>query len=90
MSTNNVAIKGIDNLRAAQSSCLASNARQMDDRTSDPERIARLVATACNDATEKLVSHAIVNPQPQERQAFEQEAERRAAGYVKLSRSGSI
>ena len=87
--TNNIAIKDLDKLRAAQTACLATNAHQMDDRTSDPERIAREVATACNDSTERLVAHAIARPSPHERQKFEEDAEIRAAGFVKASR-GSI
>ena len=86
----NVAIKKLDSLRAEQTTCLISKALQMDDRTSDPERIAREVAAACNDATERLVAHAIARPNPQERRAFEEDAEVRAAGYVKAARGGTL
>lgn len=86
----NVAIKKLDTLRAEQTTCLISHARQMDDRASDPEQIAREVAAACNDATERLVAHAIAKPNPQERRAFEKDAEVRAAGYVKLARGGTL
>lgn len=86
----NVAIKDLDRLRSAQTSCLVKNAQQMDDRTSDPNAIARDIAAACSDATDRLVTHAIAKPNPQERKAFEEEAELRAAGYVKLARSGSL
>lgn len=86
----NVAIKKLDSLRAEQTTCLISNARQMDDRASDPTQVGRDVAAACNDATERLVAHAIARPSPQERRAFEQDAELRATGYVKLARSGTL
>jgi hypothetical protein len=86
----NVALKDVDKLRAAQTTCLVRNAQQMDDRTSDPAQIARDIAAACNDATQRLVTGAIAKPNPQERRAFEEEAELRAAGYVKLARSGSL
>lgn len=86
----NVAIKDVDKLRAAQTTCLVRNAQQVDDRTSDPAQIARDVAAACNEVTQRLVATAIVKPSPQERRAFEEEAELRAAGYVRLARSGSL
>lgn len=86
----NVAIRKLDTLHAEQTTCLISNARQMDDRTSDPERIAREVAAACNDATERLVAHAIARPNQQERRAFEEDAALRAAGYVKAARGGAL
>ena len=86
----NVAIKQLDTLRAEQTTCLVKNAQQMDDRTSDPNAIARDIAIACSEATERLVTHAIAKPNPEERRAFQEEAELRAAGYVKLARSGSL
>jgi hypothetical protein len=86
----NVAIKDLDKLRSAQTTCLVRNAQQMDDRTSDPDAIAQDIAAACSDVTERLVTHAIAKPMPQERRAFEEEAELRAAGYVRLARSGSL
>lgn len=86
----NVAIKDVDKLRAVQTTCLVRNAQQMDDRTSDPAQIARDIAAACNEATQQLVATAIAKPSPQERRAFEEEAEVRAAGYVKLARSGAL
>jgi hypothetical protein len=86
----NVAIKKLDSLRAEQTTCLVKNAQQMDDRTSDPNAIARDIAIACSEATERLVTHAITRPNPEERRAFQEEAELRAAGYVKLARSGSL
>lgn len=88
--TNNVAIKDLDRLRAAQTACLSTNAHQMDDRRSDPTTVGREVATACNDATERLVAHAIANPNAEERRRFEEDAETRAAGFVRLARSRSI
>ena len=87
---NNVAIKDADKLRAAQTTCLMNNARQMDDRQSEPGKIGREIATACSDATERLVSHAISKASREERRAFAEEAELRATGYVKLARSGSL
>ena len=85
----NVAIKDIDKLHAEQTACLIRNAHQTDDRVSDPNTLAREIAMACGDTTERLVTKAIAKPNPQERQAFEEEAELRAAGYVRLARSAS-
>ena len=82
----NVAIKDLDKLRAEQTACLVRNAHQKDDRVSDPNTLAREIAMACGDTTERLVTHAIAKPNPQERQAFQEEAELRAAGYVRLAR----
>lgn len=86
----NVAIKDLDKLRAEQTACLVRNVHQKDDRVSDPATLAREIAMACGDATERLISHAIPKSNPQERRAFEEEAELRAAGYVRLARSGSL
>jgi len=85
----NVAIKDLDKLRAEQTACLIRNAHQKDDRVSDPNTLAREIAMACGDSTERLVTKAIAKPNPQERQAFQEEAEVRAAGYVRLARGAT-
>lgn len=86
----NVAIKDLDKLRAEQTACLVRHAHQKDDRVSDPNTLAREIAMACGETTDRLVAHAIARPNPQERRAFEEEAELRAAGYVRLARDGSL
>ena len=85
----NVKLKKIDELRAAQTACLVNNVAEFEDRVSDASKIGRFVAMSCNVATEKLVFYAVPNPTAGERQAFEDDATRRATGYVIRSRSGA-
>ena len=76
----------IDKLREARDLCLVENVHQFDDGTSDPAKIGNYVAMACNVQTGKLVDLAIPHPSPATREAFQEEAVRRATGYVLTSR----
>jgi hypothetical protein len=76
----------IDKLREARDLCLVENVHQFDDGTSDPAKIGNYVAMACNVQTGKLVDLAIPYPSPKTREAFQEEAARRATGYVLTSR----
>ncbi len=62
--------------------CLLANTPQIDDRTSDPRRVARAVAASCATQTEKLMDMTIPEPDQKARDAFQAEAERRAADIV--------
>src|SRR5258708_17664149 len=76
----------IDRLREARDLCLVENVHAFDDGTSDPAKIGNYVAMSCNVQTSKLVDLAIPDPGPKARAAFQEEAVRRATGYVQTSR----
>jgi len=76
----------IEKLREARDLCLVENVHAFDDGTSDPAKIGNYVAMACNVQTGKLVDLAIPHPSPNTREAFQEEAARRATGYVQTSR----
>lgn len=85
----NVKLKKIDELRAEQTACLSGNVPQFDDNVSDPAKIGRYVAMSCNVQTEKLVYYAVPHPTEQERRAFDEDAMKRATGFVIRARSGT-
>lgn len=85
----NVRLKRIDELRAAQTACLINNVPQFEDNASEPSKIGRFVAMSCTVETDKLVYYAVPHPTEQERQAFQNDAAQRAAGYVMRSRNMS-
>jgi hypothetical protein len=76
----------IDKLREARDLCLVESVHMFDDGTSDPAKIGNYVAMACNVQTGKLVDLAIPYSGPKAREAFQEEAARRATGYVQTSR----
>jgi hypothetical protein len=76
----------IERLREARDLCLVENVHMFDDGTSNPAKIGNYVAMACTVQTSKLVDLAIPNPGPKAREAFQEEAVRRATGYVQTSR----
>ena len=86
----NVALKNVDSLRAAEIACLRSNAARLDDRASDPVRIAQAAAQSCADETGKLAAYAVPRPSAEERRAFEQDAVMRATVYVAQARGGAV
>ena len=73
-------------MREARDLCLVENVHMFDDGTSNPAKIGNYVAMACNVQTGKLVDLAIPDPSPKTREAFQEEAVRRATGYVQTSR----
>jgi hypothetical protein len=72
----------IERLWRERDDCLLANAPQFDDRTSDPRKIARFVAMSCTNQTTKLLQMTIPEPDQKAREAFQMEAERRAADIV--------
>jgi hypothetical protein len=72
----------IDRLWKERDDCLLANAPQFDDRTSDARKVGRLVAVACTTQTMKLMEMTIPEPDQKARDAFQAEAERRAADIV--------
>jgi hypothetical protein len=72
----------IERLWKERDDCLLANAPQMDDRTSDPHNVARLIAKACGTQTTRLLDMSVPEPDQKARDAFQAEAERRAADIV--------
>ncbi len=72
----------IERLWRERDDCLLANAPQFDDRTSDPRKVARLIAMSCTTQTTKLMEMTIPEPDQKARDAFQAEAERRAADIV--------
>jgi len=72
----------IDRLWKERDDCLLANTPQFDDRTSDPRKVGRAVAMACTTQTMRLMDMAIPEPNQKARDAFQAEAERRAADIV--------
>lgn len=72
----------IERLWKERDDCLLANTPQFDDRTSDPRKVGRLVAQACTTQTMRLMDMAIPEPDQKARDAFQGEAERRAADIV--------
>lgn len=62
--------------------CLLANTPQFDDGTSDVRKTARFVAMSCTTQTIKLLEMTIPEPDQKARNAFQAEAERRAADIV--------
>lgn len=78
----NVAIRNVGEYRSAQDACLSGNLQQFEDAAVEASRIGQYVAMSCIVQTDKVLYLAIPNATEQERQAFRQDAERRATGYV--------
>jgi hypothetical protein len=72
----------IDRQRVERDNCLLARAPQIDDRHSDVKTVARRVAAACTDETDKLLAMAVPYADDHARAGFQQEAERRAADIV--------
>lgn len=72
----------IERLWRERDDCLLANAPQLDDRASDPRRVARMVAMSCATQTTKLMEMTVPEPDQKARDAFQAEAERRAADIV--------
>ena len=72
----------IERLWRERDDCLLANAPQVDDRTSDARKVGRVVAQACVTQTTRLMEMTIPEPDQKARDAFQAEAERRAADIV--------
>ena len=79
-------VSKIDRLREARDLCLIQNVPQFDDGRSDPAKVGDYVAISCSHQTSKLVELAIPYPSRHDRDAFQQEAAKRATGYVMTAR----
>jgi hypothetical protein len=72
----------VDRQRIERDNCLLARAPQLDDHSNDVRGVARRVAAACADETERLVALAVPYADDHARNGFRQEAERRAADIV--------
>lgn len=72
----------IERLWRERDDCLLANTPQFDDGTSDARKVARFVAKSCTTQTTKLMEMTIPEPDQKARDAFQAEAERRAADIV--------
>jgi hypothetical protein len=72
----------IDRQRIERDQCMLAKAPQFDDHGADVRPIARRVAAACWDETQKLMVMAVPYADGHARLGFQQEAERRAADIV--------
>ncbi len=79
-------VSRIDKLREARDLCLIQNVPQFDDGRSAPAKVGDYVAMSCASETTKLVELAIPYPSRHTRDAFQEEAVRRATGYVLTAR----
>jgi len=76
----------IEKLREARDLCLIQNVPQFDDGTSNAAKVGNYVAMSCSHQTSKLVELAIPYPSRHARDAFQEEAAKRATGYVLTAR----
>lgn len=72
----------IERLWRERDDCLLANTPQFDDGASDARKVARFVAMSCTTQTTKLMEMTIPEPDQKARDAFQAEAERRAADIV--------
>jgi hypothetical protein len=72
----------IDRLRVQRDNCLLAHTPQLDNGSADVTGVARAVAAACTDETEKLMTLAVPFADEKARMGFQQEAVRRAADIV--------
>jgi hypothetical protein len=72
----------IDRQRVQRDNCLLAHAPQLDNGSADVTAVARAVAAACTDETEKLLAITVPYAGEKAREGFQQEAVRRAADIV--------
>jgi hypothetical protein len=72
----------IDRQRVQRDNCLLAHTPQLDNGSADVTGVARAVAAACTDETERLMTMAVPYADEKARQGFQQEAVRRAADIV--------
>jgi hypothetical protein len=72
----------IDRQRVQRDNCLLAHTPQLDNGSADVTGVARAVAAACTDETERLMTMAVPFAGEKARQGFQQEAVRRAADIV--------
>lgn len=72
----------VNRQRIERDNCMLARAPQLDDHGADVRGVARRVAAACADETDKLMALAVPYADDRARVGFQQEAERRAADIV--------
>jgi hypothetical protein len=72
----------IDRQRVKRDNCLLAHTPQLDNGSADVTGVARAVAAACTEDTERLMAMAVPYADEKARQGFQQEAVRRAADIV--------
>lgn len=72
----------IDRQRVQRDNCLLAHTPQLDNGSADVTAVARAVAAACTDETEKLLAITVPYAGEKAREGFQQEAVRRAADIV--------
>lgn len=72
----------IDRQRVQRDNCLLAHTPQLDNGSADVTAVARAVAAACTDETEKLMAMAVPFAGEKAREGFQQESVRRAADIV--------
>ena len=72
----------IDRQRVQRDNCLLAHTPQLDNGSADVTAVARAVAAACTDETEKLLAMTVPYAGEKAREGFQQEAVRRAADIV--------
>ncbi|MBS0526395.1 MAG: hypothetical protein JSS04_22385 [Proteobacteria bacterium] len=72
----------IDRQRVQRDNCLLAHTPQLDNGSSDVVAVARAVAAACTDETEKLLALTVPFADEKAREGFQQEAVRRAGDIV--------
>ena len=72
----------IDHQRAQRDNCLLVHTPQLDNGSADVTTVARAVAAACIDETQRLMTMAVPYADEKAREGFQQEAVRRAADIV--------
>lgn len=72
----------VDRQRIQRDNCMLAQAPQLDDHGPDVRGVARRVALACTEETEKLLALSVPYADAKAREGFQQEAERRAADIV--------
>lgn len=72
----------INRQRVERDNCLLAHTPQFDNGSADVIAVARAVAAACTDETERLMAMAVPHADEKARQGFRQEAVRRASDIV--------
>jgi hypothetical protein len=72
----------INRQRVQRDNCLLAHTPQLDNGSADVTGVARAVAAACTDETERLMALAVPYADEKARQGFQQEAVRRASDIV--------
>ncbi|HEY2871073.1 MAG TPA: hypothetical protein VGJ56_04105 [Reyranella sp.] len=72
----------INRQRVQRDNCLLAHTPQLDNGSADVTGVARAVAAACTDETERLMAMAVPYADEKARQGFQQEAVRRASDIV--------